>query len=79
MICRHYGKVLEKGHRHYVVAPEYNNCVLCLVDKVGPMTQKQVGEYLDITKMRVSQVEERALKKFTKRTKLLFGKKLFTD
>lgn len=79
MSCKHYDKILDKEDRHYVVAEQYNNCVLCLVEAVGPMTQEKVGEYLNISKMRVSQCEKRALKKITKRCKLIFGKKLFTN
>jgi len=78
MNCNHYEKILTKEDRHFIVAEKYDNCVLCLIEAFGPMTQEQVGEYLNITKMRVSQIEKRALRKLEKRIKWFFGKKLFT-
>lgn len=72
MSCKHYNKILESEDRHFIPAEDLNNCLLCLVAHKGPMTQEQVGNYLGITKMRVSQIEKQALKKFKKRCNILF-------
>jgi len=63
MGCKHYINFLEKEHRHYIDAQEFNNCVLCLSEKKGPMKQKDIAKYLGLTKMCVCQIERRALKK----------------
>lgn len=72
MECKHYNRELVEKDRHYVNAPEYNNCVICLVNDKGPMTQEQISEYLGISKMRVSQVQKEAQKKITKKLRLLY-------
>ena len=59
-MCKHYLHDLEENDRHYVDAAHQNNCVLCLSEAEGPMTQAQVGKYLKICKMRVSQIERKA-------------------
>ena len=71
MTCRHYSKNLESEDRHFVPASDFNNCLLCLIDGKGPMTQEQVGNYMGITKMRVSQIEKQALKTLRKRCNAL--------
>lgn len=69
MTCKHFGVILTEKDRHFVNEKKYNNCVLCLVNARGPMTQEEIGEYLGLSKMRISQIEKRALEKFNKRMK----------
>jgi DNA-binding XRE family transcriptional regulator len=79
MRCKHYGRVLQDGDRHFVESEKHDNCVLCLVNEEGSMTQEQVGQYLQISKMRVSQIERQALKKIKRKYFRLFGKNFFTN
>jgi DNA-directed RNA polymerase specialized sigma subunit len=67
MSCEHYKRKLNNKDRHFIQEENYNNCVLCLVNNKGPMTQEEVGNILNISKMRVSQLERRALKRFRKK------------
>lgn len=71
MSCPHYPFTLETEDRHFIPSQDHNNCVLCLVNDKGSMTQEQVGNYLGLTKMRISQIERQALKKLEKRKHLL--------
>lgn len=63
MACKHFKIKLEKEDRHFINSEEHNNCVFCLIDEKGPMTQEQVGKYIGLTKMRISQIERQAIKK----------------
>jgi len=72
MSCNHYSKFLTKEDRYYVNSECHNNCVLCLIQEKGPMTQKQVGEYLGLSKMRISQIERKAIKKLKKNKSIFF-------
>ena len=67
MSCCHYREALKVDDRYYVNSIEHNNCVFCLVNEKGNMTQEQVGNYLGLSKMRISQIERQALKKLKKR------------
>lgn len=67
MNCKHFGCVLSKKDRYFIEDEEYNNCVICLVDARGPITQEEIGNYLGLSKMRISQIERRAQEKFNKR------------
>lgn len=69
MICQHYWRILGKEDRHYIKSEEHSNCVLCLVNVEGPMTQEQIAEHFQLSKMRVCQLEKQALKKFNKKIK----------
>jgi len=71
MSCEHYNHILTEDERHFILSKEHNNCVNCLSEDKGPMTQEQVGKYLSLTKMRISQIERKALEKLRKR-KYLF-------
>lgn len=70
-MCKHY-LMLEEGHRHFINAKEHNNCVLCLAEASGPMTQAEIAKYLGISKMRVCQIEHQAIEKLKKRMKNLY-------
>ena len=66
-MCKHYTVPLEKKDRHFINSEENNNCVLCLAEKEGPMTQAKIAEYLGLSKMRVCQIEHQALAKLDKK------------
>jgi DNA-directed RNA polymerase sigma subunit (sigma70/sigma32) len=68
-MCRHYDHYLTEEERYFVNSPEDNNCVLCLIDRKGPMSQEEVGRYLGLTKMRISQIQKIAEKKLNIRIK----------
>lgn len=70
-MCSHFSETLSEDHRYFINSPEHSNCVFCLIDDKGKMTQEEVGKYFGLTKMRISQVEKQALCKFTKRIKML--------
>jgi len=67
MACRHYGYKLDEGDRHFIESEEHNNCVLCLVYDKGQMTQEEVASYFGLSKMRICQIEKKALQKLEKR------------
>ena len=69
MACPHYGHKLTEDERYFIDSEEHNNCTFCLVHDKGPMTQEEVAKYFGISKMRVCQIEKRALKTFTKKMK----------
>lgn len=71
-MCKHYRFLLTEKNRHYVNAPEYDNCVLCLAEK-GPLTQAEVANYLGLSKMRVCQIEQAARQKLEKRLKKILN------
>lgn len=60
-------EALNKAHRYYISSKQDNNCVICLINKTGKMTQDKVGQVLGLTKMRISQIEKQALAKLRKR------------
>ena len=68
-MCKHYDRILNENDRHYVICPELNNCVFCLIEQKGPMTQKDIGKYLGLCKMRINQLEKIAKRKFIIRSK----------
>jgi DNA-directed RNA polymerase sigma subunit (sigma70/sigma32) len=71
MSCRHYESILNENNRYYINSKEHNNCVLCLINDKGAMTQETVAFYFGVTKMRICQVESEACRKLNKRMKLL--------
>lgn len=68
-MCKHYKFTLTEEDRHYVDSLKDNNCVLCLVNRKGPMSQEEIGKYLGLCKMRVSQIQQIAEKKLNIRIK----------
>jgi hypothetical protein len=67
MACSHYPRILiEEVDRYYINSLEHNNCVFCLIQDKGPMVQEEVGKYFGVGKMRISQIEQIALKKINK-------------
>jgi hypothetical protein len=70
MPCQHFSELVSvEQERDYVNSVEDNNCIYCLVKRVGPMTQEQVAMYLDDSVVRISQIEIKALKKLRKKIK----------
>jgi len=65
--CCHYREPLNEDHRHYINELKYNNCVLCVSEWCGPLTQDVISKYLGLSKMRICQIERIALKKMKKR------------
>lgn len=43
MSCQHFERVLVKEDRYYISSLEHNNCVLCLINEKGPMTQAEIA------------------------------------
>ena len=68
-MCKHYALLLVEEDRHYINSLEHNNCVLCLSEDRGPMTQSEIAEYLGLSKMRVCQIEHQAKTKLGKHLK----------
>ena len=64
MKCCHFNNILTESHRYFIDSPEDDNCVLCLINRKGPMTQEEVGEYMGLSKMRISQLQKSAQKRF---------------
>ena len=73
MSCKHYNRKLEEKDRHYIENESCNNCILCLVEKKGPMTQGEIAEYFGVSKMRINQIEKKALQKIDKVLKDEYG------
>lgn len=67
MKCKHFGYELKEEERYYINSKEHNNCVLCLVEDRGPMTQEEVAQYFGLSKMRICQIEKRAIEKLNRR------------
>lgn len=55
--------------RCWIDYPEDNNCIYCSIDKHGPMTLYEISKRLNISLVRVSQIEKEAIKKLHKRIK----------
>ena len=60
----------EDGCRYWIDYSEEQNCSLISVYLNGSMTLKQISERLDISLVRVSQIEKKAVKKLFKRIKM---------
>lgn len=69
--CPHFYRILSEEDRYFINSSENNNCVFCLISEKGPMTQEEIGEYMGLSKMRISQLEKHALIKFKKKMKKL--------
>ena len=61
---------LEDGCRYWIDHNEEQNCSLVSVYLNGNMTLKEISERLDISLVRVSQIEKKAVKKLFKRIKM---------
>ena len=78
--CKHSNGPITEEYRYHVFSEENNNCVLCLIENVGrPLSQSEVAEVLGVSKMRISQIEKIASKKFNRRFGMKFGKKILLD
>ncbi len=63
--CR--GIELVPEDRYYVNSPEDNNCCCCLVNRKGPMTQEEIGKFMGLSKMRISQIQKSGVLSLKKR------------
>jgi len=57
----------NKKCRQWIDYPEDDNCVLVAVEKNGAMTLRQCAERLQISFVRVKQIQDKALKKLEKK------------
>ncbi len=58
--------------RHYISSKKDKNCSLHAACK-GPMTLQEIGEYYNISRMRVCQIEKSILKKLKISSKSISG------
>lgn len=72
MSCRHNVVDLSEEDRYYINSERHNNCVFCLIDERGSMTQEDISQYFGVSKMRISQIEKQALEKVRKKAPHLF-------
>ena len=63
-------KCTQETCRNWIDYPEDNNCVLESVRKNGSMTLAECAKRLKISLVRVSQIENEAVKKLSKRIKI---------
>lgn len=60
----------EDKNRCWIDYPEDDNCIHVAISKHGSMTLAEVAKRLNLSLVRVSQIEKAALKKLSKRIKL---------
>lgn len=60
----------ESSCRMFIEYEQDNNCSLVALYQNGPMTLDEVSKRLNISLVRVSQIEKEAMKKLSKRIKL---------
>jgi len=69
--CLRDNKNCEKSScRMFIEYEQDNNCSLVALYQNGPMTLDEVSKRLNISLVRVSQIEKEAMKKLSKRIKL---------
>ena len=69
--CLRDNKSCEKSScRMFIEYEQDNNCSLVAIYQSGPMTLDEVSKRLNISLVRVSQIEKEAMKKLSKRIKL---------
>lgn len=77
MSCKHYDKKLNPEDRHYIMSEIHNNCCICAAEE-GPKTQEEIGLFLGLSKMRVSQIEKRAIKNLKKKLEIALPEEFLT-
>lgn len=65
-ICEHCGGPKE---RCWIDYPEDHNCIHVSIAKNGSMTLEEVSRRLNVSLVRISQIEKQAVKKLSKRIK----------
>lgn len=68
-MCPHFHRILSEQDRHFINSLDHSNCILCLVNDRGSMSQEEIGEFLGLSKMRVCQIEKQAKSSFIKKMK----------
>ena len=63
----------QRECRMHIEFPSDLNCTVIAVKKHGPMTLEEIGETFDLTRERVRQIKEKAIRrlKHTSRSKIL--------
>ena len=57
----------EETCRHWIAFESEMNCSLISIEENGPMTLMQIGERLDLSFVRIAQIEKAAISKMKKR------------
>ena len=63
----HKGDCTPETCRYWIDYPEDDNCALVAIEKHGAMTLREVAKRLNISFVRVKQIEDAALVKLAKR------------
>ena len=67
MKCENEGKCDPESCRYWIDYPEDDNCALVSIEKHGAMTLREVAKRMQISFVRVKQIEDAALAKLAKR------------
>ena len=59
----------RKSCRHWVNCERFKNCSILIADS-GPKTLQQIGEIFGLTRMRICQIEKKAITKLTESSEL---------
>ena len=60
----------EAECRMWIDYEEDRNCTLIAIDKQGPMTLNEISKRMDLSIVRISQIEKETLRKIKKRIKI---------
>lgn len=53
----------QKKCRYWHQVSEHNNCIINMVNKKDEYTLEEIGSIFDVTRMRICQIEKRAIEK----------------
>ena len=67
-ICPHCGGLVE---RCWIDCPEDDNCIYVSIQKHGRMTLDEISKRLNLSIVRISQIEKQALTKVRKRINII--------
>ena len=71
-ICRQNNQACQnKECRHWLDYEDDLNCTLICANKNGPLTLREVAKRLNISYVRVQQIEENAIKKIKQKRRVL--------
>jgi len=57
--------------RYYIPSENHHNCVMIASKNTDGLTLREIGEIYNITRMRVCQIQKKAIKKLAEITELL--------
>ena len=67
-VCRCEREGLDKkGCRNHIDYPDDNDCVLVAVDKHEALTLREIGDRMNLSWVRIKQIESKAIKKIQQR------------